>query len=149
VRRLAAIVVALAAGAGATAIGYAIDDPAGAEPQAALGPGVVTVDVGIHYSEFSIEALKVHEGTVVRFVVRNDDPINHELIVGDEAVHRRHRTGSERVHPPVPGEVSVGPGETALTFFRFDEPGAIEFACHLAGHYDYGMHGEIRIVTVD
>ncbi len=146
-RRLAAITVALLAGVAATTIGYALDDPVAAEDDTVLGPGVVTVEVGIHYSRFSIDELRVHPGTLLRFVVRNDDPINHELIIGDESVHRRHRTGSERVHPPVPGEVSVAPAETALTFFRFDEPGSIEFACHLVGHYDYGMHGSIEVVT--
>ncbi len=51
-------------------------------------------------------------GTVVRFVVTNDDPILHELIVGDDAVHARHATGTEAAHPPVSGEVSVRPGDT-------------------------------------
>ena len=76
------------------------------------------------YSRFSIPAdLTVHEGTLVEFVVTNDDPINHELIIGDEAVHARHETGHEPYHPPVPGEVSVGPGEQGLTTFLFDSPG--------------------------
>ena len=53
-----------------------------------LGPGLVTVDVGIHYSKFSFSTLRVRAGTLVRFVVHNNDPIHHEFIVGDRAVHR-------------------------------------------------------------
>ncbi len=62
------------------------------------GPGLVTVDVDIHYSKFSMSTLQVREGTTVRFLVRNHDPIAHEFIVGDAAVHAappaRHRPGA-------------------------------------------------------
>jgi uncharacterized cupredoxin-like copper-binding protein len=42
--------------------------------------------------------------------------------------------------------VSVGPNDTALTTFTFDTPGVYEFACHLPGHYEYGMQGEVEVV---
>ena len=29
----------------------------------------------------------------------------------------------------------------------FDEPGTVEMACHLPGHYDFGMRGEIDVVA--
>ena len=41
-------------------------------------------------------------------MVRNDDPINHELIVGSPDVHARHRNGTGEDHPR-PGELSVVP----------------------------------------
>lgn len=112
---------------------------------AALGPGLVTVDVGIRYSRFSLSTLHVHPGTLVRFVVHNDDPIHHEFIVGDASVHLRHERGTEAVHPPVPGEVSVSPDDTGETFYRFDRPGRYLFACHLPGHFAYGMHGWVVV----
>ncbi len=118
----------------------------GREP-AALGPGIVTVHVGIHHSHFDLGHLRVQQGTMVRFVVHNDDPIDHELIVGDVEVHRRHALGTEGHHPPVPGEVSVAPGDTALTFYEFNDPGTVVYACHLPGHIAYGMRGEIEVVA--
>jgi uncharacterized cupredoxin-like copper-binding protein len=89
----------------------------------------------------------VVEGTTVRFVVRNTDPIDHEVIVGDEAVHRRHERGTEPYHPPKPGEVSVAAGATAETTYHFEQAGTVEMACHLPRHLDYGMRGEIEVVT--
>lgn len=89
--------------------------------------------------------LDVHTGTLVRFIVRNHDPINHELVVGDASVHARHRRGHEAAHPPVPGEVSVGPGETGETVYRLDAPGDVFYACHLPGHEAYGMRGWIHV----
>jgi uncharacterized cupredoxin-like copper-binding protein len=107
----------------------------------------VTVEVDVHHSRFRPAHLRVVEGTTVRFVVRNTDPIDHELIVGDEAVHRRHERGTEPYHDAQPGEVSVLAGATAETTYRFDEPGTVEMACHLPRHLSYGMRGEVEVVA--
>jgi len=78
-------------------------------------------------------------------VVVNDDPINHEFIIGDDEVHARHESGTEVFHPPVPGEVSVGPGRQGVTTYLFDEPGSVRYVCHLPGHAAYGMQGVITV----
>jgi uncharacterized cupredoxin-like copper-binding protein len=147
-RRIAtAIAVALAAALATAAAGFALAaaaDEGGAD--GALGPGVVTVEVGIEMSRFDLGTLRVREGTLVELVVRNDDPIDHELVVGDAEVHRRHADGTEGRHPPVPGEVSVAPGARAMTFYRFDDPGTVTYACHLPGHAAYGMVGQIEVI---
>lgn len=133
--------------AAATAfVGYSVsadDHAAASNPE--LGPGLVTVDVGIHYSQFSFSTLHVRAGTLVRFLVHNDDPIHHEFIVGDASVHARHAHGTEATHPPVPGEVSVAPNDIGETFYRFDRPGRFLFACHLPGHLAYGMKGWVIV----
>jgi uncharacterized cupredoxin-like copper-binding protein len=144
-RGLLAAVAALLVGGAVTGTGYAVHAAGGEQP--ALGPGVVTVEVGISHSRFDVGSLRVREGTLVRFVVHNDDPIDHELVVGTAEVHRRHRDGSERRHPPVPGEVSVAPGDDALTFYEFTDAGTITYACHLPGHEAYGMRGTIQVVS--
>jgi uncharacterized cupredoxin-like copper-binding protein len=138
----AAVLVVGGAGYGAAAL------RAGEPEQPVLGPGEVTVELDIEHSLFTTAELRVAEGTRVRFVVVNGDPINHELIVGPPAVHARHAQGTEAEHPAIPGEVSVGPGGTAVTTFRFDEPGSFELACHLPGHYEYGMRGEVVVVPL-
>jgi uncharacterized cupredoxin-like copper-binding protein len=118
----------------------------GAAP--ALGPGPVTVHLAIEHSRFTLDPgpLRVAAGTEVRFVVGNGDPIGHELIVGPPEVHARHASGTHAAHGAVPGEVSVAPGAEGVTTFVFDAPGTVEYACHLAGHYDYGMHGAIEVI---
>jgi plastocyanin len=146
-RTLAAVIVG-AVFVTVAGIGDAMEaDSASAEP--VLGPGLVTVDVDIQYSRFELDDLRVRPGTTVRFVVRNHDPINHELIVGDAAVHARHEQGTELSHPPVPGEVSVAPHDVGVTFYRFGRPGAYRYACHLPGHVAYGMVGQVTVVDDD
>jgi uncharacterized cupredoxin-like copper-binding protein len=140
------LVAFLVAGA-VTSGGYAYaaatrDDPA---PPKALGPGDVTIRIGIEHSRFDVDEVHVVAGTRLRFVVDNRDPIAHELITGPPAVHRLHEKGTHPKHPPVPGEVSVGSGDLAMTTYRFDQPGHFEFACHLPGHYAYGMHGIVVV----
>ncbi len=131
-----------------TAGGFAVAaDDGGAGTRGTLGPGLVTVDLDIHHSRFSANRLQVQQGTVVRFVVHNGDPIGHELVVGDEDVHARHSQGVEAFHPPVPGEVSVPPSSDGVTFYDFETPGTIVFACHLPGHVAYGMVGQIDVVA--
>jgi uncharacterized cupredoxin-like copper-binding protein len=137
--------LALVVGVATAFGGYAISADARTRVVPPLGPGLVTVDVGIHYSKFSISTLNVQKGTLVRFLVHNTDPIHHEFIVGPESVHLRHEHGTESSHPPVPGEVSVAPGDTDETFYRFDRPGRFEFACHLPGHLAYGMRGWVVV----
>jgi uncharacterized cupredoxin-like copper-binding protein len=127
--------------------GHAIAGP-NQPANAPLGPGDVTVTLTIQHSHFTPGHISVRPGTTVRFIVENTDPIGHELIVGDAEVHRRHELGTEPVHPPRPGEISVPAQTTAETTYRFAETGdsSVVYACHLPGHFRYGMSGEVDIV---
>jgi uncharacterized cupredoxin-like copper-binding protein len=139
--------LAVAAAVVVAAAGYGVERAGGASD--ALGPGVVEVGLDIDRSEFSARRLRVREGTLLQIDLRNLDPIAHELVVGDDAVHRAHERGDEGRHPPRPGELSVGPGDTGRTFVALDDPGTYRFACHLPGHVAYGMTGEIEVVPAD
>ncbi len=113
---------------------------------AGSAPAQRTVVLTAHHSRFSPALVEVAPGATVRFVVRNGDPIDHELIIGDEESHRRHEEGREgHHHGEVAGEVSVPAGATAVTTVRFDRPGRVVFGCHLPGHWDYGMRGLVRV----
>ena len=105
-----------------------------------------TVELTVHHSRFSLDELHVRPGETIRFVVRNTDPIPHELIVGDQPLQDVHEAGTESHHGDRPGEVSVAPGATAVTTYRFGAAGArLLFGCHLPGHWDYGMRGTITV----
>jgi uncharacterized cupredoxin-like copper-binding protein len=102
--------------------------------------------IGIHFSRFEPVAVTVRAGEPVTFELRNEDPIEHEWIVGTADVHDRHRSGSEPYHDEVPTEVTVPAFETRTTVITFDEPGEYAFICHLPGHEAYGMRGVVRVV---
>lgn len=107
--------------------------------------GERTVVIDIEHSTFSPQKLEFQKGETVRFVLNNRDPIDHEFIVGDEEVQEIHENGTEGDHRGKDGEVSVRAGEDAETSYTFTESGTLIFGCHLPGHYDYGMRGEIRV----
>lgn len=106
---------------------------------------VRTVEVAIAHSRFSPGELKFERGDRVRFVIRNEDPIDHEFILGDAEVQTIHENGTEAFHGAVPGEVSVPAGSTTSTTYTFEGRGSFIYGCHLPGHYDYGMKGTVRV----
>ncbi len=99
----------------------------------------------IHYSHFEPESVTVAAGVPVTITLRNDDSIEHEWIVGSEAVHQRHRTGTEPAHGDRPTEVSISALEARETTVTFDEAGTLRFVCHLPGHEAYGMTGLVAV----
>ena len=108
--------------------------------------GPTIVDIPINYSHYERSEVTVRAGEAVTFVLRNTDPIDHEWIVGDAAVHERHRTGTEVVHASRPTEVTIPAGTTRQTTVTFRTPGTYLYICHLPGHEAFGMVGTV-IVT--
>jgi uncharacterized cupredoxin-like copper-binding protein len=102
--------------------------------------------VPIHFSHFETPELTVAVGEPITVTLRNDDPIEHEWIVGDEAAHERHRTGTEPVHDTRPTEVTVPAFSTRVTTVTFEEAGDYLYVCHLPGHEQYGMVGTLHVV---
>ena len=134
-RIVAALGLGLAAALGAAVVAGAMDH----EPE----PLVVPIE--IRYSHFAPAAIRVPAGRPVTFVITNGDPIDHEWIVGDAAVHLRHRTGTEPVHAARPTEVSIDAGREVRTTVTFTAPGSLTFVCHLPGHEAYGMIGTLEV----
>ena len=132
-----ALVGGIALSLGVTAIAWAWVDPATAGP--------VTVDLPIRYSHFERPTMTVEAGVPITIVLRNDDPIDHEWIVGDEGVHARHRNGTEPTHASRPTEVTIPAGSTRTTTISFATPGTYLYICHLPGHEGYGMVGTLVV----
>ena len=103
------------------------------------------IEIKIHYSHFDPSELTVAHGVEVTFVLINEDPIDHEWLIGDAAFHERHRHGTEAHHGARPDEVSVAALTTVETTLTFDTPGTILYICHFPGHEAYGMVGTLTV----
>lgn len=112
---------------------------------AGSAPGPLEVTITIRYSAFDKPELRVPAGVPVTFVLVNEDPIDHEWLIGDEAFHAAHRTGTHEQHGEVPVEVTVPALETATTTITFHETGTFAYICHLPGHEAYGMVGVLTV----
>ena len=111
-------------------------------------PGVAEgrAEIRMRYSAFGPAEVVATAGVPFTFVLVNADPIDHEWLVGDDAFHDRHRTGTEPSHGGRPTEVSVPAGATRTTTVTFRDPGEYRFICHLPGHEAYGMVGTLRVL---
>jgi uncharacterized cupredoxin-like copper-binding protein len=134
----------LVAGAGLVALLVVVGAAAVvlATPKPALS---TSIEIVIRYSKFEPSAITVPVGVPVTITLRNEDPIDHEWIVGDEAVHEVHRTGTELLHPDRPTEVVIPAGESRTTTITFVATGSQLFICHLPAHEAYGMIGTVTI----
>ena len=100
-----------------------------------------SVEITIHYSHYSMSEVDVPAGIPITFTIRNDDPIDHEWIVGSPEVHELHRHGTDAVHVHLPTEVTVPALSTRTTTVTFKDVGETAYICHLPGHEEYGMTG--------
>ena len=137
-RRLPAVVGALAlataVGAGAVAVAAGNDNPPS-----------TSIEIVIRFSHFEPSEVTVPVGVPVTIRLVNTDPIDHEWIVGDDAVHAVHRTGTELLHPDRPTEVVIPAGESRTTTVTFESTGSLKFICHLPAHEAFGMIGTVTI----
>ena len=104
------------------------------------------ITIEIKYSHFNPSAITVPVGVPVTITLVNDDPIDHEWIIGDDEVQQRHRTGTELLHPVRPTEQVIPALSTRVTTITFEAPATWQFICHLPGHEAYGMVGVASIV---
>jgi uncharacterized cupredoxin-like copper-binding protein len=112
---------------------------------AAAGP---RIEITIHYSHFEPSMVTVPPGRPVTFVLHNEDPIDHEWILGDAALHDRHRTGTEAVHASIPSEISIPALSDRVTTLTFEAPRSdLSYVCHLPGHEAYGMVGTLVVAS--
>ena len=108
-------------------------------------PSSTSVTIEIRYSHFNPSEIAVPVGVPVTITLRNDDPIDHEWIIGDDAVQQKHRTGTELLHPSIPTEVVIPALSTRTTVVTFARAGQLKYICHLPGHEAYGMVGVATI----
>lgn len=97
---------------------------------------------------FTPNLIRVKRGETVRFVVRNNGRMLHEMVIGTPAVIAEHaalmRKFPEMEHDE-PWMTHVAPGESGEIVWRFNRTGEFEFACLIAGHYEAGMSGRILV----
>jgi uncharacterized cupredoxin-like copper-binding protein len=100
-------------------------------------------------------------GETVRLNVVNGGLVEHELVLGDAALQQAWSRADAAATPPGPfataPAASVAPGlggvrlvlasGSATTVDYAVPTGSIEMICHLPGHAERGMVGQVRLVT--
>jgi len=97
---------------------------------------------------FSPDSIAVQEGDTMRFVVKNQGRMLHEMVIGTPDALEKHAAMMARFPGMVHDEpymVHVDPGKTGEIVWHFNRIGSFEFACLIAGHYQAGMRGTISV----
>ena len=114
-------------------------------------PKKVTRTVRISGSDtmrFSPAELTVTQGETIRFVVRNDGKAMHELVLGTEQELREHAELMKKfpdMEHDEPWMAHVPPGRSGDIVWHFNRAGDFHFACLVAGHFEAGMRGTLRV----
>jgi len=109
---------------------------------------------------FTPAALTVERGETVRFVVRNDGKIMHEMVLGTQQTLKEHAGMMRKSHSMEHAEtmqkshgmvhdeaymVHVAPGKTGEIVWEFTQAGPVQFGCLIPGHFEAGMIGNVDI----
>lgn len=104
--------------------------------------------VNVTLAEFSVDMdrTSVPAGIPVIFRIRNEGSIDHNLILEMSGEIDEPLFDSEGKPAKI---VNMNPGESTELRFLFEEGAdygfALQFGCHLPGHYEAGMFQEFRV----
>lgn len=100
---------------------------------------------------FTPDRIEVRQGETIRFIHKNNGAAMHEFVLGTNAELDEHAAlmkkfpGMEHDEPYM---AHVAPGKQGEIVWTFNRSGEFDFACLLPGHYEAGMAGKIRVLSV-
>ena len=99
---------------------------------------------------FTPDRIEVQQGETVKFVIRNDGTMMHEFVIGtkpDLDEHAALMVKFPTMEHSEPYMAHVGPKKSGEIIWTFNKPGDFDFACLIAGHYQAGMVGKIKVAA--
>jgi len=110
-----------------------------------------TIEIGMADNmRFTPDSIEVRQGETVKFVVRNTGKVMHEFVIGTKTENDKHAELMIKfptMEHDEPYMAHVGPGKTGEIVWTFNRPGDFDFACLIAGHYQAGMVGKIKVAA--
>ncbi len=110
-----------------------------------------TIKVGMADNmRFTPNAIEVKQGETVRFVIANNGKIMHEFVIGTKTELDEHAAMMLKfpnMEHDEPYMAHVEPGKSGEIVWMFNRAGDFDFACLIAGHYQAGMVGKIKVVA--
>ena len=105
----------------------------------------ITMSDSMRFSPASVSAKK---GETIRFVLKNEGKLKHEMVLGTIAELKEHAAlmvKFPQMEHADPNQASVEPGKTGELIWQFTKAGTFDFACLQAGHYEAGMRGQVVV----
>ena len=99
---------------------------------------------------FTPDRIEVREGETIRIVLKNDGKLLHEFVLGTKKELDEHAALMVRfptMQHDEPYMAHVAPGRKGAIVWTFNRAGEFDFACLIAGHYQAGMAGKVRVAA--
>ncbi len=99
---------------------------------------------------FSPDRIEVMHGETVRFTAKNTGKVMHEFVIGTKKENDEHAALMIKfptMEHDEPYMAHVAPGKTGEIIWTFNRVGDFDFACLIAGHYQAGMVGKLKVVA--
>lgn len=97
---------------------------------------------------FTPSAIEVKAGETIRFFVRNNGKVDHEMVLGqlDELkAHAKEMQANPGMAHTEPNQVNLKPGQRGGMVWQFTQAGTVDFACTVPGHLEAGMVGKVNV----
>jgi uncharacterized cupredoxin-like copper-binding protein len=97
---------------------------------------------------FAPAELTINRGDTVKFIVKNNGKLMHEMVIGTMKELKEHAEVMKK-HPTMehdePYMAHVAPGKTETIVWQFTKAGEFHFGCLVPGHFEAGMVGRITV----
>jgi uncharacterized cupredoxin-like copper-binding protein len=98
---------------------------------------------------FSPDKVEVKQGETVKFIVSNEGAMLHEFVIGTKKeldAHALQMIKFPNMEHDEPYMAHVKPKAKGEIIWTFNKAGDFDFACLIAGHYQAGMVGKIKVL---
>ena len=99
---------------------------------------------------FTPDKIEVAQGETIKFVIKNQGKMLHELVIGTRKELEAHAAlmlKFPNMEHDEPYMAHVAVGKSSDMVWTFNKAGDFDFACLVAGHYQAGMVGKIKVVA--
>ncbi|BCP56102.1 copper tolerance protein [Kaistia sp. 32K] len=98
--------------------------------------------------EFVPKNIKIRRGQQIKFVIRNNGEMNHEIVIGTLEGNLKH--GAQMAKNPDmehddPNMRRLVPKASDSLIWKFTKAGEFDFSCLIPGHREAGMSGTIIV----
>lgn len=97
---------------------------------------------------FTPAEITVKKGEIVRFAVKNNGKVMHEMVLGTMKDLQEHAELMKK-HPGMehdePHMAHIAAGKSGEMGWRFTKAGEFHYGCLIPGHFEAGMKGRILV----
>jgi uncharacterized cupredoxin-like copper-binding protein len=97
---------------------------------------------------FTPAVLKVRKGQTIKIAIKNGGETAHEFVLDQEDKILEHKKVMEKfpeMEHDDPNSIRLAAGASGEIIWKFTNGGEFKFACLIPGHYEAGMHGDVKV----